>query len=157
MARKLNPQGLIDQKNYVFRDHAQYKDKVNTKFIEICQRSNLPVNFSEEVYKSGGFLNGSKDVLLTIDGGLLPFAVLGVTTYGQYLNVSLYFLVEDTFFNKTIANFSGSSLERYAYANKNMISIRDTFSFWHCIVAALEESFAELKFEEFKSGFLGID
>ena len=32
MARKLNPQGLIEQRNYLFKGYAQYKDKVFDEF-----------------------------------------------------------------------------------------------------------------------------
>lgn len=156
MARKLNPEGLIEQRAYLFENHAQYRDSVFSKFKEVCQRHKLPVNLAEEKYKSGGFL-GSSDVLLTVDGGYTPFAVVGATTYGDFLSVTIYFLVEDSFWNKAASKMLGlSGLQALALLGRNMLNVRDQLAFWNCVVSCLEMTFQELKFQEVKTGFLGI-
>lgn len=159
MARKLNPQGLIEQNNYLFADHAQFKDLVFKKFQEVAAKHQMPIICTEEKFKAGG-LFGSSDIMLSIEAkgdvvtGIAPFAALGVTTFGKYLSVNLYFLVEDTFWNKVASGQTG--LVALATSGKDMISVRNTTAFWNTVVACVEESFNELKFEEVKKGFLGI-
>lgn len=156
MARKLNPEGLLDQKNYLFKGYASYEDRLFEEFAKTCQKNKLPVKISEEEYKSGGLFK-SRDALLTIDGGFKPFAVLGAITYGDFLSVNLYFLVEDSLLNKFASMSLGfGSVQGLARLNKDMISIRNQEAFWNTVVACLEESFNSLKFKEFNGGFLGI-
>lgn len=158
MARKLNPSGLIGQKNYLFQiSDKNIKDKVLDSFEATSKKYKLPVKITREVYKSGGLMSGSKDTLMTVEGGFTPFIVIGCTTYGDFLSVNIYFLVEDNLLNKFTNGFSGGGLDKLAYLNKDMISIRDQNSFWNATVACLEDSFMTLKFNEFKSGFLGIE
>ncbi len=156
MARKLNPQGLIDQKNYLFADHAKFEDKVEAAFRKVCTKHKIPVNISKEKVKSGGMLLGSSAEMIVIDANLTPFAVLGTTVFGNYLSVSLYFLVEDNFLNKAVSAGSMGGLQALAVQGKNLISVRSTYSFWNTTVACLEEALSELGFEEVNSGFLGI-
>lgn len=156
MARSLNPEGLLDQKNYLFKGYASYEEKLYEAFAKTCQKNKLPVKISEEQYKSGGLFS-SRDVLLTIDGGFKPFAVLGAITYGDYLSVNLYYLVEDNLLNRVASTaFRLGSVGGLASFSKDMISIRDQQAFWNTVVACLEESFASLQFEEYQGGFLGI-
>lgn len=155
MTRKLNPQGLMDQTSWIFPNMANFKDQVNSTFKTVAKRNALPCSIEEETYKSGGFL-GSKDVLLTIDGGFKPFCVLGVTTYGNYLSVSLYTLVEDTFGNKLTGRLIQADLADLGYLGKDMINVREMNAFLNCVKATVEESFEELGLPHYKSGFVGI-
>lgn len=157
MARKLNPEGLINEERYIFKDHAQYKDKVFETFTAVAKRNKMPCNIVVETYKSGGLLLNNKDVLLTIDGGYKPFCVLGATTYGNYLIITLYTLVEDKLTNKLLSAATGYSLTGLAnFSGGNMLACRDMEAFVSAVSAALQESFAELAFVESKPGFLGV-
>ena len=155
MARKLNPEGIIDTQTYLFENHAQYKDSVYKVFEDLAKRHNIPVTITRETMKSGGLLLGSKDEMLVVEGGHKPFVVIGVTTYGKFLSVNYYLLVEDSFLNKLGARFAGTALQNLGYFGKDLISVRDMQSFSSCVKAVLEETFNELQFVEFNSGFLG--
>ena len=155
MARKLNPEGIIDTETYLFENHAMYKDSVYTVFEDLVKKNNIPVKISREQMKSGGFL-GSREEMLVVDGGFKPFVVIGVTTYGNFLSVNYYLLVEDSFFNKMGAKFTGTALQNLGYLGKDLISVRDMQSFSSCVKAVLEDTFNELKFVEFNSGFFGV-
>ena len=156
MARKLNPQGLISQETYLFPDQAHLKDQVFNTFKTTAQRNSLPVTIAEEVYKSGGLL-GSKDVLLTIDGGYKPFCVLGCTTYGNFLSVTLYTLVEDSLGNKLLSTVTRSPLDALGSLGKDMISIRDMQAFVACVSATLEQAFGELSMKEYEDNYKGVN
>lgn len=156
MAKRLNPAGLIEQKNYLFANHAQLEGKVYPKFIETTKIHKIPVACSEETVKSGGMLLGSNAKMLIITASeVVPFAALGTVVYGNFLSVSLYFFVEDNFLNKIVAGRTG--IQSLAVSGKDMISVRSTYAFWNTVNACLEQSLADLGFEEFKGGFLGIE
>lgn len=156
MVRKLNPQGIISQESFLFASHAQYRDKVFPKFVEVAKRNNLSCRIEQEVYKSGGLIGGTKDVLLTIDGGYVPFCVIGCTTFGDFLSVDFYFLTEDNMLNKMAAGALKMELKNLGYFAKDMLNVRDMNAFYNSVHACLMQCFAELTFQEFKSGFLGI-
>lgn len=155
MARKLNPQGMIQESRYLFANQAQYKDKVFDAFKKAAKDNNLPCTIQEQTFKSGGLL-GSKDVLLSIDGGYMPFCVIGATTYGNYLMVTLYTLIEDSFMHKIAGKALGTGIDNLAYLGKDMINVRDMEAFIVCVKATLEQAFVELSIEEVNSGFLGV-
>lgn len=155
MARKLNPQGMIHQERYLFANQANYYDKIFDSFKAAAKENKLPCTIQEETFKSGGMF-GSKDVLLSVDGGFTPFCVIGATTYGNYLIVTLYVLTEDTFMNKLAGKMSGAGIDNLAYLGKDMINVRDMDAFIICVKATLEDAFSKLSIQEVKSGFLGI-
>lgn len=146
MTRKLNPQGLINEERYVFPDQVKYKDQIYNVFKEVALRNNIHCEMKEEIYKSGSMLINSKDRLLTIDGGFKPFCVLGATTYGNYLIVTLYTLVEDNFINKMLS--ASTRVPLSLLAGGNMIECRDIEAFVYAISAVLQETFAELSLKE---------
>lgn len=155
MTRKLNPQGMIDQSRWLFANQAQYKDRVFDAFKEAAKVNNLPCEIQEETFKSGGMF-GSKDTLLSVDGGYTAFCVIGATTYGNYLIVTLYTLTEDNLLNKLSARAARTGLDNLAYIGKDMINVRDMEAFITCVKATLEDAFLNLSIEEVNSGFLGV-
>ena len=156
MAKRLNPNGLIEQKNYLFANHAHLEKKVYPKFTETTKSHKMPIDCTLEKVKSGGMLLGSNaDMLVITAPDVVPFAALGTVVYGNFLSVSLYFFVEDNFLNKLVAGRTG--IQSLAVSGKDIISVRSTFAFWHTVNACLEQALADLGFEEFKGGFLGIE
>lgn len=154
--RKLNPQGIIDQQTYLFKDYAQYKDKIFETVIECAKECKLPATISQETFKAGGMFLGSTSKMLCIDGGYAPFIVVNVRTCGTYLFVTSYLLIEESWGNKFIAKHTNSSLGDLAYFGQDLISVSGLQSFCATAKAVLEESFARLELEEYKSGFFGI-
>lgn len=154
--KKINPEGLIDSKTYLFKDHAQFRDKVYDMFIECAKECRLPATISVKTFKAGGMLLGSKADMLCIDGGFTPFIVVNTNVCGSYLFVTYYLLVEESFGNKLMSKYTGLSLKDLASFGHDLISISALEAFIATTQFVLEESFARLGFIETKSGFFGI-
>ena len=154
--KKISPEGVLESRQFLFKDHAHLKSKLYDTFIECAKECHLPATISIKSFKAGGLLLGSTAEMLCIDGGYTPFIVVNVRTCGTYLYVSLHVLVEENMTNKFLTKHVTGSLSNLAYFGQDIISISSLQAFVMTTLSVLEESFSRLQFVEYKSGFLGI-
>ena len=151
--KRISSQGIVKSYPYIFENSTAKEKEVMTTFASLAQAHNIPVNLSEDRYVAGDkYFNNAKTTMLTIDAGYTCKCAVGVVTFGDYLNVTLYAYVDSNFLN----TLKGTNYSGFATYGEDIISVRDSQSFINSCHQVLLETFERLRFHETNHGFFGI-